>query len=126
MAANNLPSRMTRRRPTTVGERAPGAVQPAAERPMSMVPPIEPAGTTTDEPRAVTPFRVATKPFPHRISLDVDEATYTWLRDYAHDARVPMGVVLRQILSSVRRDGVMLAGVTERIQAPRRPGTSAT
>jgi hypothetical protein len=106
MAAKNLPDRMTRRSPaplSVVGERA---EDPAVSAPLVEVPSMEPARA------AAVPFRKPPKPFPHRMSLDLDEATYSWLRDVAHENRVRMGPLVRELLSAARRDEELLVAVT--------------
>ena len=116
MPANNLPSRMGRRQPPVV---TPAVIDEAEielgldpDPPLLEVPKMDPAPIA----KSNRPFRVAPKPFPHRLSLDLDEATYSWLRDVAHENRVRMGPLVRELLSAAKRDQALLEAATERVK----------
>lgn len=63
---------------------------------------------TTRTPAPAEPFRRPTgrASYPRRITLDLDEARYQWLRAAAYEARVPAVILLRTALDVFRRPAV--------------------
>lgn len=75
---------------------------------------------TARTPAPAEPFRRPSgrASFPRRITLDLDEARYQWLRGLAYEARVPAAALLRAALDLLaadakRREAVITAAQTE-------------
>lgn len=82
---------------------------------------------TARVPAPTDPFRRPSgrASYPRRITLDLDDARYRWLRGVAYEARVPAAALLRAALDLLaadpkRRDAVIAAAQAE--HPP--PGTS--
>lgn len=54
--------------------------------------------------------------YPHRVSLDLDETQYRWLRAEARDARVTASVLVRAALDHLREDAVARTLVRQRAE----------
>ncbi len=55
--------------------------------------------------------------YPHRMSLDLDDAQYRWLRAEARDARVSASGLIRAVLDELREDPEACARVRDRADA---------
>ena len=60
-------------------------------------------------PEAATPFRRPSgrASYPRRITLDLDEARYQWLREAAYEARVPAAAILRAVLDELANPNLL-------------------
>lgn len=75
---------------------------------------------TARTPAPADPFRRPTgrASYPRRITLDLDDARYQWLRHLAYEARVPAAALLRAALDLLaadpkRREAVITAAQAE-------------
>jgi hypothetical protein len=66
--------------------------------------------TTTPTPE---PFRRSTgrASYPRRITLDLDDHRYDWLRQVAYDSRVPAAAILRAAVDALAADEQLLGQV---------------
>lgn len=83
---------------------------------------------TTRTPAPAEPFRRPTgrASYPRRITLDLDEARYQWLRAFAYEARVPAAALLRAALDVLAADPKSLAAVIAIAQAEHPPPGTAS
>ncbi len=75
---------------------------------------------TARVPAPADPFRRPSgrASYPRRITLDLDDARYQWLRGLAYEARVPAAALLRAALDALaadpkRREAVITAAQVE-------------
>lgn len=61
-------------------------------------------------PEGATPFRRPSgrASYPRRITLDLDEKRYQWLRAAAYEAHVPAAAILRAALDALTADSTLL------------------
>lgn len=55
--------------------------------------------------------------FPRRMTLDLDDARFDWLREQAYDARVPAATLLRAAIDLAQSDTALRKRVVSRAQA---------
>ena len=64
-------------------------------------------------PEGATPFRRPSgrASYPRRITLDLDEKRYQWLRKVAYESHVPAAAILRAAMDTLAADPTHLAPV---------------
>ncbi len=67
------------------------------------------------------PFAKAEGRFPVRPSLPLDQARYDWLRDVAHEARLPAAALMRALLSLAVESDELKARAIARARAQEDP-----
>ncbi len=83
---------------------------------------------TARTPAPTEPFRRPSgrASYPRRITLDLDDARYQWLRRLAYEARVPAAALLRAALDLLAADPKRCEAVVTAAQAEHPPlGTTS-
>ncbi len=85
-------------------------------------------GKTTRTPAPAEPFRRPTgrASYPRRITLDLDDARYQWLRSLAYEARIPAAALLRAALDMLAADPKRREAVITAAQAEHPPPGTAS
>ena len=83
---------------------------------------------TARAPAPTEPFRRPTgrASYPRRITLDLDEARYQWLRSLAYEARVPAAALLRAALDVLAADAKRREAVITAAQAEHPPPAASS